>query len=63
MAQGVWQYALMNSRNTLRVIDGWCRYGEVAGRAHDSADLRGIPHGDLEADEDLLMAKALHAEG
>ena len=63
MAQGVWQYALMNSRNTLRVIDGLVAgMAKLPGERMILLTSAGFLTGDLEADEDLLMAKALHAE-
>jgi VWFA-related protein len=63
MAQGVWQYALMNSRNTLRVVDGLVAgMAKLPGERMILLTSAGFLTGDLEADEDLLMAKALHAE-
>jgi VWFA-related protein len=63
MAQGVWQYALMNSRNTLRVIDGLVAgMAKLPGERMILLTSAGFLTGGLEADEDLLMAKALHAE-
>jgi VWFA-related protein len=63
MAQGVWQYALMNSRNTLRVIDGLVAgMAKLPGERMILLTSAGFLTGDLEADEDLLMARALHAE-
>ena len=63
MAQGVWQYALMNSRNTLRVIGGLVGgMAKLPGERMILLTSAGFLTGDLEADEDLLLAKALHAE-
>jgi len=63
MAQGVWQYALMNSRNTLRVVDALVAgMAKLPGERMILLTSAGFLTGDLEADEDLLMAKALHAE-
>jgi VWFA-related protein len=63
MAQGVWQNALMNSRNTLRVIDGLVGgMAKLPGERLILLTSGGFLTGDLEADEDLLMARALHAE-
>jgi VWFA-related protein len=63
MAQGVWQNALLNSRNTLRVIDGLVGgMAKLPGERLILLTSAGFLTGDLEADEDLLMARALHAE-
>jgi hypothetical protein len=53
----------MNSRNTLRVIDGLVGgMAKLPGERMILLTSAGFLTGDLEADEDLLMAKALHAE-
>ena len=63
MAQGIWQNALLNSRNTLRAIDGLVGgMAKLPGERTILLTSAGFLTGDLEADEDLLMAKALHAE-
>jgi hypothetical protein len=63
IAQGIWQNALMNSRNTLRVIDGLVGgMAKLPGERLILLTSAGFLTGDLEADEDLLMARALHAE-
>jgi len=63
MAQGVWQYALMKlEEHTARDWRLGGRHGEVAGERMILLTSAGFLTGDLEADEDLLLAKALHAE-
>jgi VWFA-related protein len=63
MAQGIWQNELINSRNTLRVIDGLVSgMAKLPGERMILLTSGGFLAGNLEADEDLLMAKALHAE-
>jgi VWFA-related protein len=63
MAQGIWQNELINSRNTLRVIDGLVSgMAKLPGQRMILLTSAGFLTGNLEADEDLLMAKALHAE-
>jgi len=63
MAQGTWQNALMNSRNTLRVIDSLVGgMAKLPGERMILLTSAGFLTCDLEADEDLLMARALHAE-
>jgi VWFA-related protein len=63
MAQGVWQNALLNSRNTLRAIEGLVGgMAKLPGERTILLTSAGFLTGNLEADEDLLMAKALHAE-
>ncbi len=63
MAQGIWEHALFNSRNTLRVIESLVGgMAKLAGERMILLTSAGFLTGNLEADEDLLMAKALHAE-
>ena len=63
LSQGIWQNALMNSRNTLRAIEGLVGgMAKLPGERMILLTSAGFLTGDLEADEDLLMAKALHAE-
>jgi VWFA-related protein len=63
LAQGIWQNALMNSRNTLRVMDGLVGgMAKLPGQRMILLTSAGFLTGDLESDEDLLMARALHAE-
>ena len=63
MAQGIWEHALLNSRNTLRVIESLVDgMAKLPGERMILLTSTGFLTGDLEADQDLLMAKALHAE-
>ncbi len=63
IAQGIWQDALLNSRNTLRAIEGLVGgMAKLPGERTILLTSAGFLTGNLEADEDLLMAKALHAE-
>jgi VWFA-related protein len=63
MAQGIWEHALFNSKNTLRVIAGLVGgMAKLPGERMILLASAGFLTGNLEADEDLLMAKALHAE-
>lgn len=63
MSQGIWQNALLNSRNTLRAIEDLVGgMAKLPGERMILLTSAGFLTGDLEADEDLLMAKALHAE-
>ena len=62
MAQGIWEHALFNSRNTLRVIEGLVGgMAKLPGERMILLTSAGFLTGNLEADEDLLMTKALHA--
>ena len=63
MAKAIWEQALFNSRNTLRVIDGLVGgMAQLPGERMILLTSGGFLTGNLEADEDLLMTKALHAE-
>jgi VWFA-related protein len=63
VAEGIWQNELMNSRNTLRAIEGLVGgMAKLPGERMILLTAAGFLTGNLEADEDLLMARALHAE-
>jgi VWFA-related protein len=63
MSQGIWQNELINTRNTLRAIEGLVGgMAKLPGERMILLTSAGFLTGNLEADEDLLMAKALHAE-
>ena len=62
MAQAIWEHALFNSKNTLRVIDGLVGgMAKLAGQRMILLTSGGFLTGNLETDEDSLIAKALHA--
>ena len=63
MAQGTWEHALFNSKNTLRVIEGLVGgMAKLPGPRMILLTSAGFLTGNLESDEDLLMTKALRAE-
>ena len=63
MAQGIWEHALFNSKNILRAIEGLVGgMAKLPGERMILLTSAGFLTGNLEYDEDLLMAKALHAE-
>jgi VWFA-related protein len=63
MAQGIWEHALFNSKNTLRVIEGLVGgMAKLPGPRMILLTSAGFLTGNLESDEDLLMTKALRAE-
>ena len=63
MAQGIWEHALFNSKNTLRAIEGLVGgMAKLRGERMILLTSAGFLTGNLEYDEDLLMAKALAAE-
>jgi VWFA-related protein len=63
MSETIWQHAQNNSKNTLRVmkslVDGMAK---LPGERMILLASAGFFTGNLEVDQDLLMAKALHAE-
>jgi VWFA-related protein len=63
MSETIWQHAQNNSKNTLRVmeslVDGMAK---LPGERMILLASAGFLTGNLEVDQDLLMAKALHAE-
>jgi VWFA-related protein len=63
MSQEIWEHALKNSKNTLRVIESLVDgMAELPGERMIVLASTGFLTGNLEVDQDLLMAKALHAE-
>jgi VWFA-related protein len=63
LSQGIWEHALFNSKNILRVIEGLVGgMAKLPGERMILLTSAGFLTGNLEYDEDLLMAKALHAE-
>jgi VWFA-related protein len=63
MSQAIWEHALSNSKNTLRVIEGLVGgMAKLPGERMILLTSAGFLTGNLERDQDLLMAKALHAE-
>jgi VWFA-related protein len=62
MSQEIWEHALKNSKSTLRALDGLVGgMAKLPGERMILLASTGFFTGNLEADEDLLMAKALHA--
>jgi VWFA-related protein len=63
IAQGIWEYARANSMSTLRVIDALVSgMAKAPGQRMILLTSSGFLTGNLEADEEALMTKALHAE-
>ncbi|MGB7719737.1 MAG: VWA domain-containing protein [Bryobacteraceae bacterium] len=62
VSEAIWEHSLSNSKNTLRVLGGLVDgMAKLPGERMILLTSRGFLTGNLEADEDLLMAKALHA--
>ena len=62
-AETIWEHALNNSRNTLRVIESLVDgMAKLPGERMILLASAGFLTGNLETDQDRLMAKALHAE-
>jgi len=63
MSEAIWEHALYNSKTTLRVIESLVGgMAKLPGQRMILLASAGFLTGNLEIDEDLLMAKALHAE-
>ena len=62
VSEAIWEHSLSNSKNTLRVLGGLVDgMAKLPGERMILLTSTGFLTGNLEADEDLLMAKALHA--
>jgi VWFA-related protein len=63
MSETIWEHALSNSKNTLRVVEGLVDgMAKLPGERMILLASTGFLTGNLEADQDRLMAKALHAQ-
>jgi VWFA-related protein len=63
MSQEIWEHALTNSKNTLQVVESLVGAMEsLPGERMILLTSTGFLTGNLEVDQDLLMAKALHAQ-
>jgi VWFA-related protein len=63
MSEAIWEHSLSNSRNTLRVVGGLVDgMAKLPGERMILLTSAGFLTGNLEVAQDLLMAKALHAE-
>ncbi len=63
MSEAIWEHALSNSKNTLRVLEGLVDgMAKLPGERMILLASTGFLTGNLEVAEDLLMAKALHAQ-
>jgi VWFA-related protein len=62
MSQAIWEHTQKNSKNTLRVVEGLVDgMAKLPGERMILLASTGFLTGNLEADQDRLMAKALHA--
>jgi len=62
MSEAIWEHSLSNSKNTLRVLGGLVDgMAKLPGERMILLTSAGFLTGNLEVDQDLLMAKALHA--
>jgi VWFA-related protein len=63
MSEAIWEHSLSNSKNTLRVVEGLVDgMAKLPGERMILLASTGFLTGNLEVDQDRLMAKALHAE-
>jgi VWFA-related protein len=63
MSEAIWEHSLSNSKNTLRVLGGLVDgMAKLPGERMILLTSAGFLTGNLEVAQDLLMAKALHAE-
>jgi VWFA-related protein len=63
MSQTIWEHTQNNSKNTLRVVEGLVDgMAKLPGERMILLASTGFLTGNLEADQDRLMAKALHAQ-
>jgi VWFA-related protein len=63
MSQAIWEHTQKNSKNTLRAIEGLVGgMAKLPGERMILLASTGFLTGNLEVDQDRLMAKALHAE-
>jgi len=63
MSQEIWEHALKNSKSTLDALDGLVDgMAKLPGERMILLASTGFLTGNLEIDQDRLMAKALHAE-
>jgi hypothetical protein len=63
LSQAIWEHAMFNSRNTLWTLDSLVSgMAKLPGQRMILLTSGGFYSGNLEMEQDLLMAKALHSE-